>query len=546
MKDQALLASLFRHADLFSRNAPMFSEEQLFAAARADLPGTSAADIARAVDSMLDAHYLNESWLYPGHYRTDRSLVWDAAFVSLLSRPSFTNPRVSRAEALDPDAHLRHPLDQPQRYSIVTAQPGEGLGDVMDRLGLTDHPDLRYAVHGNDPADIARFPIGTNNLISANDLVARAGKALKRTRKTDFVCSPADIVIVSDLAVRSPHRAYLLARAIETLAPGKAIIVTEPAVTPERERLSLNAAIRAGAVSDCPPRPRLRSIEFAVDARPALVSARDAFETVPEPGLPLAAMRACLNGGRQLVCPDPVMRATLNHACQAFALEPGQEPEAYTFSTFEPVPAGVCDVRTGAGMRDGMVLRVEAGDDGGQLRTGEVLDIMSLRPLERIVVCKNDRNRYVQLALTRLAEDGARLSVHWPRTLQVRQGEPLYLDIKGRGPQYGEIAFGSNGGFAFKTCDAHTQVMPSELPAVRAELAYATATGPVNSRPMTIVASTYAATGRGGFDAKPAFLLKSLLEDCPETRLLTEDAGQYLHNAGAVHREDLREWEAAP
>ena len=545
MKDQALLASLFRHADLFSRNAPMFSEEQLFAAARADLPGTSAADIARAVDSMLDAHYLHESWLYPGHYRTDRSLVWDAAYVALITRPSYTNPRVSRAQALDPDADRRHPLDQPQRYSIVTAQPGEELGDVMDRLGLTDHPDLRYAVHGNDPADIARFPIGTNNLISANDLVGLAGKALKRTRRTDFVCAPEDILVISDLAVRSPQRAYLLARAIETLAPGKAIFVTEPAFTPERERLSLNAAIRAGAVSDRPARPRLRSIEFTADAQPALAGTRDLIETVPEPSLPLVAMRAFFSGGRQLVCPDPVMRATLNHACQAFAFEPGQEPEAYTFSTVEPVPAGVCDVRTGAGMRDGMVLRVEAGDDGGQLRDGEVLDIMSLRPLERIVVCKNDQNRYVRLALTRLAEDGAKLSVHWPRTLRVRQGEPLYLDINGTGPQYGEIAFGSKGGFAFKTSGSHTQVMPSEIAAVRAELAYATATGPVDERPMTIVASIYAATGRGGFDAKPAFLLKSLLDEHPDTRLLTEDAGQYLDNAGGVHRDDLREWEAA-
>lgn len=548
MTDIAVLAALFRSADRLSSRRTLISEHALAKTAHDDLQlARPAGDIQRGIDTLVEQRFLLEPINHPGYYVTDRAIVSMADAAQLMADPQHTNPRVTWSESREIDRDRSHPLAQAQRFTIVAARSGEGAGDVLGRLGLADHVDIANHVHGNDPADIARFPINTPRMVSTNAYAGLAGHAKKSVTPAGVGYTPSSIVIVSDTALRTARDAYLIAAASRELGAGKVIVIVEPHRTDALDLMSVHAAVRAGVASDYSAPARFSLIDRPVSLAAAIEPVRDRFVEARHDNVSLAAARYFMSKSEaSLVAHDSQMIRDLNLACWSLAYDPAHQPNFIELDSLEPVHPDIYSVRTGAGIRDGDTLRV---DDPGStdLVANSRFSVMNIRPLENLAIAKNENNRYRRLNLTDLHDRGVRLTLHRSTRLRLREGEPISLTLPGRGRSRGRVALVSKSSIAFSIAgEGHLQVSDNDNAFKDVRLEYASSRVCPASPASIVAARIHDCTALGSFTPGAAYTAARMVERgrLSDVTLVTEDTQTFFRHAEHVHPGDAADLDA--
>lgn len=432
MIDLAIKTTLLRNADRLTLKRTLFSEHELVAASMAELkaPRVAGAFIG-VIDELVEAGYLRHSLNFPGFMRTDRADRWMDRFARIVSDPTHTNPRISLAQNRQRGRDHSHPFDQPQRFTILDARPGEDIEAVLTRLDLRGRLASAHHVYGDEGAEIGRFAIDTPNLVKAGDFVALAGEAMDRVTPAGVGYSADRVVVISDAALRSAHRAFMIAASAEYLGAGKVLLILERGRTPAQDLMPIRAAIRAGAACAWGVASSFTDVTWPVSLAATLSPFRARFTVPVDESLARAAARAAFwtEGRCLLVSSDPVRLPNLNKAARSLAIDPASFAATVCLDTLEPIRADLYEIRVGCGLRDGDVLRVEAARATSEHAVGDRFLVKAHNAMENTVTAKSPSGRYVRLTLRELADRGVRLAAYSPSTITVREGEPISIEL---------------------------------------------------------------------------------------------------------------------
>lgn len=542
MTDIAVLAALLRSADRISQRQTLMTEAELGDAARSELAlARSAGEIGRGIDHLLEWKYLHEYAGAPGHFVTDRQLRGIEHTDLILTDPRHTNPRVSWDQCRDPDFDRSHPLNQPQRFSIVSASQGEGIGDVLNRLELAGHPDIAHNVYGNESADIGRFALGTPQLISATNFVALATSPRKPSMSAGVDYDENSIVVISDTAFAAARLGHVVAATAAGLGPGKVIIVMEPGKSSPDDLISLYDAIRSGAVSDTPAPTRFVALDRPEDLEPDIAGITDRIHLARHRSVAQAAAELSISRpDAALVTHDEYRLRDLNLAAWSLSADSLAHRSRADVRALDPVRPDLYSMLTGAGIRDGDVIRVsEPGS--ADLVTRSLYTVMNVRPLEAMVIAKSPANRYVRLHLPKLANAGAVLSLYRPSSIQIRQGDRLSIYLPGRGRCSGRASLVAADEFAFGPDEGgHVQISTKDLTPADVRLDYARARIPVGTRELIAASGIHDISAHGTFNPGAAYTAAALDRSAPleDLVLVTEDSRALLRHSRCVHPED--------
>lgn len=445
-------STLLLLADRLSRASAVFSLDALYGAALSAADTVhDLSDFERAAERLFAKGVLRRS--SDSLIRSDRTDRWTDHFAREVSDPTRTNPRVSLYAHREARSDRSHPLDQAQRYTVVDVAKGGGIARVLRSLGERALPTEIIHIHGDRGPDIARFPIGTENLMQAADFVGRASKALHRkdAKRPEF--GARTVLIVSGDALRSAHRAMLLATAAAQTGVGKVIILAHPE---DPDQFVLTEAVRRGAVSDWRPAFQFSAPVHPRDLSQELQRIEGRVVEVLNETLEQAAAREALNEvtpGRHNAHPmlayTQARRDNLNKAAQALFVSEDAERRGFPITVMRRVTPHLVDLNTGAGLREGDFLRINRAPPKCAHQVGDIFRIMNVKPVEGTALVKDASNRYVSINFEALRDMHVRLAAYAEQQITINDGERLELE-RGRQRSLGHAVFVSPSSFAFQ------------------------------------------------------------------------------------------------
>lgn len=439
MKDVAAESALIRNADTISRGQSRFEERDVLDAAQPELRvDRSDQDLLHSVDRIIERGHFRESVQFPGYVKTDLTDRQTDAFAKAVTDPSHTNPRVTKAQLLDSTRDKSNPMDQAQRYTIVDASARGGVEQTLSSILPPEDRENTIFLHGERGADIARFPIGTDNLHNVRDFLKSTRSELASKTAEDAGYGPKTTLVVSDTALRSSHRAELIGQTAEKMQVGKVVILAEPDKSPPIELAVLSEAARRGAVSEMTASETFVETSNTTSLESALRDSKaDMISPVGE-GLEMAAARYAASettrtgNPSQLVTSDPLRLANLNKAAQVIqearhSVEGGQERPGVRVETFNVLPTSEYNAATGAGIRQYDVIQIRNAPEGSGYSAGERYPVRDINPIESNALVKNPAGDYVRLPLEAMARQDVQFDVLTKSETLVREGDPISI-----------------------------------------------------------------------------------------------------------------------
>lgn len=531
---------LLQSVDRLSRAAAVFSLDTLLGQAlnsadnRYELP-----ELERAAGRLLELGVLRRT---PEQLiRSDRTDRWTDQFARLVSDPTKTNPRVSLRSHLDTAADRGHPLDQAQRYNIVDVEAAGGIERTLQWISSRAVEDEIIHIHGDHGPDIARFPIGTNQLMQAADFVGRTSKALHRKDTKRSAVGAHTVLVVSGDALRSAHRAMLLAAAAEQSGVGKVVILAHDDAP---HQFVLNEAVRRGAVSTFRPNFRFPDPKHPRDLSSDLAGAAEHILEVENETLEQAAARAALNDlATGSLTPEPMLAHTLarhdnlNKAAQALFTTDSTHRRGFKMTVLRQIAPHLVDTSTGAGLREGDFLRVNRVPPGRDHKIGDMFRVTNVKPVERTALVKNTHDRYEEISFDALRDMHVRLAAYDNQDITIHEGDRLELE-RGSEHSAGRALLVSPNSFAFQPNEGPmVSFAVGASQALFLRLGYAATSAPLDaSRPAYAVAGSADQEGDQCFTPGAASIVTRAQKAgrVREVRIFTDDKASLLSRSNAV------------
>lgn len=500
MKDVAAESALIRNADTISRGQSHFKERDLLDAAQPELRvDRSDQDLLQSVDRIIERGHFRESVQFPGYVKTDLTDRQTGAFAKAATDPSHTNPRVTKAQLLDSTRDMSNPMDQAQRFSIVDASARGGVEQTLNSILTPEDRENTIFVHGERSADIARFPVGTDNLHNVRDFLRTTRSELASKTPADAGYGPQTTLVVSDTALRSAHRAELVGQTAAKMQVGKVIILAEPDKSHPTELAVLSESVRRGAVSELSVTEAFVETSNTTSLEGTLRDSKaDMIAPVGE-GLEMAAARhaasetARTGSPSQLVTSDPLRLENLNKAAQVIqearhTVEGGQDRPGVRVETFSVLPASEYNAATGAGIRQYDVIQIRNAPEGSGYSAGERYPVRDINPIESNALVKNPAGDYVRLPLEAMARQDVQFDVLTKSETLVREGDPISIQTAAGERVTGLAADVSKDSFSLALSDGRSVgLTPETAKASDLQAAFATST-PALDKPGSLVA----------------------------------------------------------
>jgi len=443
MKDVAAESAIIRNADTLSRGHSHITVRALLDAARSELQAErSDSELLQTVDRLIDRGFLRESTQFEGYLKTDLTDRQIDAFAKAVTDPTPTNPRVSASGLLDANKDRSNPMDQAQRYSIVDASVRGGVQASLDQILSPSDRENTVFLHGERGPDIARFPVGTENLQNMRDFLRVTRRELATQTAQAAGYGPQTTLVVSDAALRSGHRAEILARTAEQMQAGKVIIMVEPDKSSGPELAAISHAIRAGAVSELGAPDTFTQSADTLSLQSTLTNAQNRFETPRGEGLEIAAARRgaelsdTSDSPAQLVASDPLRLANLNKAAQVIqdarnSVAGEAERPGVRVDTFSVLAPSEYNAATGSGIRQLDVIQIRSAPEGSGYQSGERFAVNDVNSIDSKALVKNSAGNYVRLPLETMARDNITFDVLTKSETLVREGDPVSIQTAG-------------------------------------------------------------------------------------------------------------------
>ncbi|MDF1769448.1 hypothetical protein [Maricaulis sp.] len=473
MRDVAAESALIRNADTLERQVSHYTERALMDAARSELKTErSDGELLASIDSLMDRGFLHQSKQHDGYLYSDHGLLRSQTFAKALTDPTPTNPRVTPQQLLDGKRDLSNPMDQPQRYSIVDATARGGVEATLKQILSPEDRANAVFIHGERGPDIARFPIGNETLHNGRDWLTETRSTVRHKDAEATGYSQNTTLIISDAAVRAPHRAELYAETAEMIGAGKVIFLVEPDKTPLREMTPIATAIRTGAVSEV-------SVPSFFTDRPTQSVARD-FENVrgamtevrSEP-LELAAARLADDHARktgepvQLVASDPARQENLNIAARVISdardrVEGRDARPSVTLDVLNRRDPEQYNPVTGGGIRPKSVMQITAAPESFAYKPGDRLMLGYIDPIDSRASVRDPDGMMYRLPLNEMAEQGVKFDIYSRTQATFREGDPASIATAKDGRVEGRIGDVGDKSFSLNTADGRRVDLTSE------------------------------------------------------------------------------------
>ena len=526
--------TLISIAERLSREKSLFAQSQLL-----DLSNTQAAMQGQKSALEPSLERLTGDGFFrsgpDGFLRTDRTDRWMAQVGRALSNPERTNPRAGEEGRSD----LSQPMNQPQRYNIIDTAKAGGIEKALhDLMSTRERSDAVY-IHGDDGPDIARFPLYTPNMTGAANFVGRASKALVQGTQGKSGLGPDTVLVISDAAFRSAHRAALVATAVEALNIGKVLVLAEPDKSSKTDLFVLREATRLGAASDLGPLYGEAQITKAGSGMASLIEQSVSSQEVKTGTVEQAAAAAYLASRSDTIlhAANALRQDNLNTAVQTERHKDSDSRASYSTSVLRPVQDGMVNYRSGAGLREGDVLQVSNAPENSGYDKGQSFTITNVKPLGSTALAKDEDGRYVTIPLGRAHEVGVVMTAYRPQPLKVMEGDKVRT-----AEAEGTAAMVNSNGFMLQADTGRSETFSAERPSPDSlALAYTSLTPAIeNNRAFLAVAGSADQTPDGASSpGAAAYAVWSGQARGSDARLFTDNRDALLANTRTAPLEGL-------
>lgn len=535
-----LEATLISKADRLSRETTLFTPDTLWASAQNETENLTRATFDKAMTGLLGAGFLRSD--DQALLRTDRSDRWQDIVGRAMSNPEATNPRASDREGLS-DRELL----QPQRYNIVdVARYGGAENALKEVLSSKERASALY-IHGDGGPDIARFPLNTPNMTAATGFVGQASKALHSGKPSSYGFNRETLLVISDTAFRSAHRAALLITATEQLRIGKVIVLADTSQSPPNDLFVLAEAARQGAASHIPASNAFKKPGLSEDVSPALKSVLANAQAVQTGTLEQAAALEHVSrpGRSQLFSHDPIRDLNLNRAVQAIS-RPASD-KVFEAKILQALPSALVNYKTGAGLREGDILRVDHAPESSGYRAGDIYRLTNVKAIGGAALAKNSAGRYVNISLKDATEGGVRLNAYHSESMKVREGDKI-MAPNGAMMERGAASMVNESSFVFQPETGEARTISKDMNETsQIRLGYTANPRELRAdHAIIMTAGSSDKAGSGHFSPGAALLAAQVSRSyATEMKLFTDNPGRFLENARATDTTELAQMSKA-